>query len=124
MIAGFSLSQACIINVQALALLSIHGEDFAAPNVSSMLLAHACRQAEALGLHVRGAEGNFDDSQHRLCLFWMLFTLDKSCALAFGRPTFLPLALYRHVPLPDEQFTLNFRPHDTAVSRRQQIANL
>ncbi|KAJ5611392.1 hypothetical protein N7510_008111, partial [Penicillium lagena] len=109
-----------IVNVQALALLSIHGEDFAAPNVSWMLLGHACRQAEALGLHARAIEGTFDESQHRLCLFWMLFTLDKSCALAFGRPAFLPIALYRHVPLPDEQFMQNFRPHDTAVFGKQQ----
>ena len=100
-------------NVQALALLAVHGEDFAAPNLSWMLLGHACRQAEALGLHVRSSKDTFDDSQQKLCLFWMLFILDKSCAIAFGRPAFLPFNLYRHVPLPDEQFMQQFCPHDT-----------
>lgn len=106
-------------NVQALTLLAIHGEDFAAPNLSWMLLGHACRQAEALGLHVRTSKGTFDDSQQKLCLFWMLFTLDKSCAIAFGRPAFLPFNLYRHVPLPDEQFMRQFSPHDTGVAGNQ-----
>lgn len=109
----------CMANVQALALLAVHGEDFAAPNLSWMLLGHACRQAEALGLHVRTSKDTFDDSQQRLCLFWMLFTLDKSCAIAFGRPAFLPFNLYRHVPLPDEHFMQQFCPHDTGVAGSQ-----
>ncbi|KAJ5623059.1 hypothetical protein N7490_011664 [Penicillium lividum] len=102
-----------LANVQTLVLLAVHGEDFAAPNISWMLLSHACRQAEALGLHVRKSRDQFDEWQHKLCLFWMLFTLDKSCALAFGRPAFLPFSLYRHLPLPDEIFMRKFSPHDT-----------
>ncbi|KAJ5118818.1 hypothetical protein N7448_010525, partial [Penicillium atrosanguineum] len=101
-----------LANVQALSLLAIHGEDFAAPNISWMLLSHACRQAEALGLHTRANKDTVGDYQHKLCIFWMLFTLDKSCALAFGRPTFLPLNLYRQVPLPDEDYMQKFSPHD------------
>lgn len=109
-----------LANVQTLVLLAVHGEDFAAPNISWMLLSHACRQAEALGLHIRKSRDKFDDWQHRLCLFWMLFTLDKSCALAFGRPAFLPFSLYRHVPLPDEEFMRKFSPHDTKDLDSQQ----
>jgi hypothetical protein len=102
-----------LANVQALSLLAIHGEDFATPNLSWMLLSHACRQAEALGLHVRATKDTSDDYQHKLCLFWMLFTLDKSCALAFGRPAFLPFTLYRNVSLPNEEFMHKFTPHDS-----------
>lgn len=102
-----------LANVQTLTLLAVHGEDFAAPNTSWMLLSHACRQAEALGLHVKKSKDKFEEWQHKLCLFWMLFTLDKSCALAFGRPAFLPFSLYRHVPLPDKEFMRKFSPHDT-----------
>ncbi|KAF5241051.1 hypothetical protein FANTH_9268 [Fusarium anthophilum] len=38
------------VNLQALIMLAIHGEDFASPNQSWMLVGHACRQAEALRL--------------------------------------------------------------------------
>ncbi|KAJ5805700.1 uncharacterized protein N7503_003302 [Penicillium pulvis] len=102
-----------LANVQALALLAVHGEDFAAPNISWMLLSHACRQAEALGLHAKNSKDTFDEWQHKLCLFWMLFTMDKSCALAFGRSAFLPLFMCRHVPLPEKEFMRKFSPHDT-----------
>lgn len=98
-------------NIQALVLLAFHGEDFAAPNVSWMLLSHACRQSEALGLHVRGNHDTIEKYQHKLSLFWLLYTIDKSCALAFGRPAFLPTALYRDVPLPEERFISEFNPH-------------
>ncbi|OQD98335.1 hypothetical protein PENSOL_c009G03385 [Penicillium solitum] len=54
-------------NVQALCFLAMHGEDYAAPNLSWMLLGHACRQAEALGLH-SPAHQDLDSRQQRLCL--------------------------------------------------------
>jgi hypothetical protein len=38
-------------NVQTLCFLAMNDEDYAAPNLSWMLLGHACRQAEALVLH-------------------------------------------------------------------------
>lgn len=75
-------------NIQALVLLAVHGEDFSSPNLSWMLVGHACRQAEALGLHA-ASDNDSDVRQRKLCLFWLLFAIDKSCALAFGRPTFL-----------------------------------
>ncbi|PYI27435.1 hypothetical protein BP00DRAFT_405016 [Aspergillus indologenus CBS 114.80] len=99
------------VNVQVLAFLAMHGEDYAAPNTSWMLLGSACRQAEALGMHISSSQGSFESRQHHLCLFWLLFLMDKSCSLAFGRPAFLPTALYHHVPLPDESTLLMFQPH-------------
>lgn len=100
-------------NVQALCFLAMHGEDYAAPNLSWMLLGHACRQAEALGLH-SSTHQDADSQQQRLCLFWLLFLLDKSCSLSFSRPAFLPTTLYHSVPLPDRSFLLKFKPHERA----------
>ncbi|PWY88274.1 hypothetical protein BO70DRAFT_419955 [Aspergillus heteromorphus CBS 117.55] len=101
-------------NVQMFALLAMHGEDYAAPNLSWMLLGHACRQAEALGFHFPAPQLSESLQEQRLCLFWLLFMIDKSCALAFGRPAFLPTTLYRDVPLPSDRSLLLFRPHDIA----------
>ncbi|OQE10701.1 hypothetical protein PENFLA_c081G08660 [Penicillium flavigenum] len=103
----------CLVNVQALCFLAMHGEDYAAPNLSWMLLGHACRQAEALGLH-SPTHQDADWRQQRLCLFWLLFLIDKSCSLSFSRPAFLPTALYHNVPLPDRSFLLKFKPHERA----------
>lgn len=104
------------INVQTLMLLGLHGEDFASPNLSWMLVGHACRQAQALGLHLAGV-GNRQDrdsaaQQRRLCIFWSLFSADKSCSLAFGRPCFLPTSVYEHVQPPNFRYLCNFRPHN------------
>ncbi|KAE8393475.1 hypothetical protein BDV23DRAFT_149253 [Aspergillus alliaceus] len=106
-------------NVQALALLALHGEDYAAPNLSWMLLGHACRQAEALGLHERRHDV-FNPQQQSLCLFWLLFMMDKSCALAFGRPVFLSTAIYRDLPLPDDEVLLNFHLRASSDDEIQQ----
>ncbi|OGM43835.1 hypothetical protein ABOM_007590 [Aspergillus bombycis] len=99
-------------NVQALTILAAHGEDYAAPNLSWMLLGHACRQAEALGLHALGHR-SAEWRQKQLCLFWLLFVMDKSCSLAFGRPAFLPTAVYQDVPLPDDNILLRFHVRDS-----------
>lgn len=109
-----------ITNVQALAILATHGEDYASPNLSWMLLGHACRQAEALGLHFPSSQLSESDQQHRLCLFWLLSMMDKSCSLAFGRPAFLPTASYQNVPVPDYKFLTKFQPHNRAVFAKQQ----
>ncbi|KZL67587.1 fungal specific transcription factor domain-containing protein [Colletotrichum tofieldiae] len=107
------------VNVQALTLLALHGEDYASPNLSWMLVGHACRQAEALGLHVP-SHPDFESHQRRLSIFWLLFIVDKSCSLAFGRSPFLPMNLYQDVPLPDFSYLLRFQPHtDTFFSDSQ-----
>ncbi|KAL7918398.1 fungal-specific transcription factor domain-containing protein [Trichoderma austrokoningii] len=98
------------INIQALMLLGCHGEEYASPNLSWMLVGHACRQAQAVGLHnMKG--GTYEQRQRRLTLFWSLFSVDKSCSLAFGRPMLLPTTIYDNVPLPDFQYLLNYHPH-------------
>lgn len=99
------------VNVQALTLLAMHGEDYATPNLSWMLLGHSCRQAEALGLHASSHHSS-ELGQKRLCLFWLLFLMDKSCSLAFGRQAFLPMAVYQNVPLPNDDVLLRFHLHD------------
>lgn len=107
--------ESSVANVQALMMLGLHGEDFASPNLSWMLVGHACRQAQALGLHLPGAGFNRDleAQQRNLCLFWGLFAADKSCSLAFGRPCFLPTPVYEQVRQPEFKFLCRFRPHDT-----------
>ncbi|KAG5814279.1 hypothetical protein H9Q71_003290 [Fusarium xylarioides] len=97
------------VNLQALIMLAIHGEDYASPNQSWMLVGHACRQAEALRLHAP-SESDCETAQRKLSLFWLLFAVDKSCALAFGRPCSLPSATYSHVPLPDLRYLTKFQP--------------
>lgn len=108
-----------LANVQALALLALHGEDYASPNLSWMLVGHACRQAEALGLHA-STEQDYESRQRGLCIFWLLFVVDKSCSLAFGRSSFLPMSLYRDVPLPDFDFMLKFQPHNASSFRKSR----
>ncbi|KAF5641241.1 transcriptional regulatory [Fusarium sp. NRRL 25303] len=97
------------VNLQTLIMLAIHGEDYASPNESWMLVGHACLQAEALGLHTL-SEADYVTTQRRLSLFWLLFAVDKSCALAFGRSCALPSATYSHVPLPDLRYLTKFHP--------------
>ncbi|KAK1987780.1 hypothetical protein LZ30DRAFT_579566 [Colletotrichum cereale] len=98
------------INVQALAILVVHGEDYTSPNLSWMIVGHACRQAEALGLHVP-PHLDFESYQRSLALFWLLFIVDKSCSLAFGRSPFLPVNQYLDVPLPEFNYLLRYQPH-------------
>lgn len=97
-------------NIQALMLLGCHGEQYASPNLSWMLVGHACRQAQAVGLHSLKGD-SYEQRQRRLTLFWSLFSVDKSCSLAFGRPMLLPTAIYENVPLPDFQYLLKYHPH-------------
>lgn len=103
-----------VCNIQALAALAIHGEDFASPSQSWMLVGHACRQAEALALH-RPAQNDGSEEQRRLSLFWLLFLIDKGCSLAFGRPPTLPTALYEKVPTPSYEHLARHCPHMSEV---------
>ncbi|KAK3384946.1 hypothetical protein B0H63DRAFT_174318 [Podospora didyma] len=106
----------CNINVQALMLLSFHGEDYASPNTSWILTSHACHQAEAVALYSPSTELNREAQQRQLSLFWGLFVLEKTCALAFGRPVFMPTAFYRNVPVPsfDHLAKFNFHLHNSS----------
>ncbi|EKJ71761.1 hypothetical protein FPSE_08029 [Fusarium pseudograminearum CS3096] len=105
-----------LVHLQTLILLAIHGEDYASPSLSWMLVGHACRQAEALGLHLSNGS-DFETHQRRLSLFWMLFAVDKSCSLAFGRQCFLPSTTYAKVALPDLGHLTRFQPRSDSADR-------
>ncbi|WZH45281.1 fungal-specific transcription factor domain-containing protein [Fusarium acuminatum] len=109
-------------HLQALILLAIHGEDYSSPGSSWMLVGHACRQAQALELH-NSTNVEYETRQRRLSLFWLLFAVDKSCSLAFGRPCFLPSDTYSHIPLPDLSYLMRFKPRSDipeTVERKRQ----
>ncbi|KAG8360423.1 hypothetical protein FVEN_g1997 [Fusarium venenatum] len=108
-----------LVHLQTLILLAIHGEDYASPSLSWMLVGHACRQAEALGLHLSNSP-DFETHQKRLSLFWMLFAVDKSCSLAFGRPCFLPSNTYGTVVLPDFGHLTRFQPRSKSADGQEQ----
>ncbi|KAH8885855.1 hypothetical protein GQ53DRAFT_876698 [Thozetella sp. PMI_491] len=109
------------VNIQALLLLALHGENYTAPNMSWMLVGHACRQAEALGLH-DPTHPDPERRQRSLALFWVVFVAEKACSLAFGRSSFLPTTIYRSIPLPDRQFLTRFHPHNGLTPGDGQIA--
>ncbi|KAE8152311.1 hypothetical protein BDV25DRAFT_128093 [Aspergillus avenaceus] len=101
-------------NVQALTFLAMHGEDYATPRPSWIMMGHACRQAEVLNLH-RPAYHDPGSQQRNLSLFWLLFMFDKSSSLAFGCSPLLPTAYYGNVPFPDFDYLLKFQPHNSSV---------
>ncbi|KAH8677966.1 hypothetical protein BX600DRAFT_141102 [Xylariales sp. PMI_506] len=102
-------------NIQSLMLLATHGEEFATPNMSWMMLGHACHQAQALNLPVSRSEA-YEERQRVLCAFWSLFIVEKSCSMAFGRPIFLATSLYRSVPKPDREYLeMRYCPHNPAL---------
>ncbi|KAH7209904.1 hypothetical protein DER44DRAFT_864524 [Fusarium oxysporum] len=107
------------VNLQALVMLAIHGEDYASPNSSWMLVGHACRQAEALGFPI-ASTADYVTTQRRLSLFWLLFAVDKSCVLAFGRPCFLSSTTYSHIPLPDLGYLTKFQPRSDSPHARKR----
>ncbi|RGP80281.1 transcriptional regulatory [Fusarium longipes] len=107
-----------LTHLQSLILLAIHGEDYASPSLSWMLVGHACRQAEALGLHLSDTS-DFETNQRRLSLFWMLFAVDKSCSLAFGRPSFFSPVTYAKVALPDLRHLTRFQPPSDSSSNSE-----
>ncbi|WKT43568.1 hypothetical protein QSH57_008404 [Fusarium oxysporum f. sp. vasinfectum] len=77
------------VNLQALFMLAIHGEDYASPNSSWMLVGHACRQAEALGFPIASTT-DYVTTQRRLSLFWLLFAMIGMVVDS------------RHIPEPEE----------------------
>lgn len=104
------------IAIQALFVLATHDDEVAMPNLSWILIGHACRLAQAIGLHLPASQ-DYESCQRRLFLFWSLFVVDKSVSLAFGRPPFLSMQYYNQVPLPDREYLSRFSPH---LARQQQ----
>nr|POF12724.1 putative transcriptional regulatory protein c11d3.07c [Quercus suber] len=99
-------------NVQALALLASHVEEFTTPALSGMLVANACRMLQALGVNYRrlGPETR----EQRRMLFWYLNVMDKGLALIFGRPPSFHQAMAKDIPMPTLKELCSFQPHNNA----------
>jgi hypothetical protein len=105
------------VNIQALFALAIHGDSFATPSLSWILVSHASRMTQAINLHLPGKE------QRRILLFWSLYAVDKGVSLAFGRPPMLPSPYYQNVPLPDLGDGLaEYAPHIDHQNKEQTHA--
>ncbi|KAJ5895440.1 fungal specific transcription factor domain-containing protein [Penicillium taxi] len=98
------------INILALLTIASHGEDFTTPNMSWLLVGHACRLAQAANIRPPTLPDN-DLKKQQLFLFWSLFVTDKSVALAFGRPPALSSTYYQSLSLPDAIYFTDFAPH-------------
>jgi hypothetical protein len=101
-----------LINILALMTIASHGDDFATPNLSWILVGHACRLAQAINIQLPlGSEGEKNLRMQRMFVFWSLFCMDKSVSLAFGRPCMLIGPFYETTPLPERDDLLEFQPH-------------
>jgi hypothetical protein len=101
------------LNIQALAVFAAHGQDLVPPSLCLNLMGQACRMVQMIKLHVppRGLTKDSSVYASRICLFWSLFTVDKSMSLAFGHPPILHTSLYKHVELPSFQHLAKYQPH-------------
>lgn len=75
-----------IEHVQALVLLGVVAQDTSRPGLFWMLTCQACRLAQTMGLH-RPLSHTLTPAEVRMRrhLFWVLYTVDKSFSLSFGR---------------------------------------
>jgi hypothetical protein len=85
-------------NIQALALLATHVEEFTSPSLCWMLIATACRMLQALGINLRHLSP--ETRQRRTMTFWYLNLVDKGLSIIFGRPPTLHRAMSKDIPLP------------------------
>lgn len=106
------------ITIQALLLVAGHGQDIATPSFCWTLVSHACHMSQTLALHLpaRWAPLGSVENNHRNCLFWSLFVVDKAVAISFGRPPLLPWYLYRNVPPPNDSYMAKYKPHEDTTS--------
>jgi hypothetical protein len=111
--------------IQVLLLVAAHGQEITTPRLCWTLIGQACLMAQTIGLHIpvpRSRQGS-EENLRRNCLFWSLFNIDKSLALAFGRPPLLPAYLYRNVPLPDLEYLARYQPHSKLASSSHEGKN-
>lgn len=106
------------LNVQALILVSCHGQELITPSLCWTLIGHACLMSQSLALHLPSPAAPIGSKayEQRICLFWSLFVIDKSLSLAFGRPAMLPDHLHKDVPMPNSHSLAQFRPHESQRS--------
>lgn len=99
-------------NIQALALLATHVEEFTSPSLCWMLIANACRMLQALGINLRHLSP--ETRQRRNMTFWYLNLVDKGLSIIFGRPPTFHRAMAKDVPLPTVAQLLPYNPHSDA----------
>lgn len=101
------------INIRALIMLAVYGQEITTPNLCWTLMTHACQMAQTLALHlpISRLPPTHELNQHRSCLFWCLFLVDQALALSVGRPPLLPAHLYNNAPQPDPQGLALYRVH-------------
>lgn len=99
-------------NIQALALLATHVEEFTSPSLCWMLIANACRMLQALGINLRHLSP--ETRQRRNMTFWYLNLVDKGLSIIFGRPPTFHRAMAKDVPLPTVAQLLPYNPHSEA----------
>lgn len=104
------------INVLALVTIAMHGEDFATPNLSWIIIGHACRIAQTMNIHLPLQNTTNDEQMQRSLLFWSLFMVDISASLAFERPSYLSSPIYDRIPLPSPEVVAKFKPHTNSES--------
>jgi hypothetical protein len=98
-------------------LLATHGQEFSTPGLCWILLSHACRMSQVLGLQtaLRRSSGERDvitsEQELKQFTFWGLYVTDKTLSLAFGRPPFLTGPMYDALPFPHPRQLNKYRPH-------------
>lgn len=99
-------------NIQALAILATHVEEFTSPSLCWMLIANACRMLQALGINLRHLSP--ETRQRRIMTFWYLNLVDKGLSIIFGRPPTLHRAMSKDFALPTVAQLLPYQPHNEA----------
>ncbi|KAL1963925.1 hypothetical protein VTN77DRAFT_7731 [Rasamsonia byssochlamydoides] len=82
-----------LINVQALALLSVAAQQYYPPGFAESIFAQACVLVRTIGLHQMHAASNGvspEEAEERLKVLRALYLLDKSCAISRGSICWLP----------------------------------
>lgn len=97
-------------NIQALALLATHVEEFTSPSLCYMLIATACRMLQALGITSRSLP--VETRQRRAMTFWYLNLVDKGLSVIFGRPPTFHRAMTKTIPTPTVLQLLPYEPHN------------
>lgn len=97
-------------NIQALALLATHVEEFTSPSLCWMLVANACRMLQALGINLRHLY--LETRQRRTMTFWYLNLVDKGLSIIFGRPPTFHHARSKDIGLPTVAQLLPYQPHN------------
>lgn len=101
-------------NIQALALLATHVEEFTSPSLCWMLIANACRMLQAIGINLRHLPP--EARRRRTMTFWYLNLVDKGLSVIFGRPPTFHRAMSREMPVPTVVQLLPYQPHNQARS--------